>query len=102
MSLIERVYAWRNPITLNADTGGANDLDTLIGTIVGWVSLIVGFLAFIYLVYAGILYITAAGDSEKAKKGQQGVIYAIIGIVVAVAAYTIVGVIANKAGNLST
>lgn len=39
-------------------------------------------LAVIYLIYGGILYITAGGDAEKATKGRTALINAIIGIII--------------------
>ncbi len=44
--------------------------------------LFAGILAAIYLIYGGVLYITAGGDAEKATKGRTAVINAIIGIVI--------------------
>lgn len=51
---------------------------------------VVGIIAFIYIVYSGILYITAAGDDAKAQKGQKGLLWGIIGIVIVVAASVII------------
>lgn len=50
---------------------------------------IAGIMAVIYLVYSGILYITAAGNPDAAKKGQQGILNAAIGIAVIVLSYFI-------------
>lgn len=44
-----------------------------------WVA---GVLAAVYLIYGGVLYITAGGDAEKATKGRTALINAIIGIVI--------------------
>ena len=41
-------------------------------------------LAVIYLIYGGVLYITAGGDAEKATKGRTALINAIIGIIIIV------------------
>ena len=97
-NLIERTQAAAFdalvPVTTN---GSGQTIDSLMTTVVGWISLIVSIMAFIYLIYSGILYITAAGNPDQAKKGQQGIINAIIGIVICVFAYTIVSVIAKRA-----
>ena len=53
--------------------------------------------AIIYLIYSGILYITAAGNPDAAKKGQQGIINAVIGIVIIVLAYFIANAVASFA-----
>ena len=64
-------------------------LNNLVGTIANYVGLIGGALAFIYLLYSGILYVTANGNPEQVKKAQQGILNAIIGIVIIVLAYAI-------------
>lgn len=54
------------------------------------VLIIAGILAVIYLIYGGILYITASGDAEKATKGRTAVVNAIIGIVIILLAVVLV------------
>lgn len=102
-SLLERVYA-QSP---DADQLGSSisinqNIDSipgLINLIITWIIYIVGVLAFIYLVVSGITYITAGGNAEQAKKGQQGIINAVIGIVIVVLAYVILVSINNLANN---
>lgn len=55
-----------------------------------WFLIAAGVIAVVYLVYGGILYITAGGDAEKATKGRTAVINAIIGIIIILLAYVIV------------
>jgi Na+-driven multidrug efflux pump len=64
------------------------------------IALVAGMIAFIYLVYSGILYLTAAGNPDSAKKGQQGIINAIIGIIIIVAAWAIIGAIRGTSETL--
>jgi len=68
-------------------TGGPG---TVIMTLLTWFLTIAGALAVIYLVYGGVLYITAGGDAEKATKGRVAVVNAIIGIIIIVMAVIIV------------
>jgi len=49
-----------------------------------------GAVAVIYLIYGGLLYITAGGDAEKATKGRTALINAVIGIVIILLALVIV------------
>ena len=51
-----------------------------------WVFGIVIFIAAIMLIWAGFTYVTSSGDSEKMKKALNSVVYALIGIGVAVLA----------------
>lgn len=61
---------------------GTQNLNQILSMLVNWVAIIAGLVAFFYLVYSGFLYLTAAGNAEQAKKGGQGIINAIIGIIV--------------------
>jgi hypothetical protein len=62
----------------------------VIGRVVDWLLVLAGVIAVVYLVYGGLLYITAGGDSEKATKGRTAVINAIIGIIIILLAIVIV------------
>ena len=72
------------------------DIESLVATIISWVLYIAGALAVIYLIYSGILYITAGGDTEKATKGRTGVINAVIGIVIVLLCVVLVRFIQNS------
>lgn len=61
----------------------------LVTLIVTWLLYFAGVLAFIFLVISGITYITAGGNPEQAKKGQQGLINAIIGIIIVALSFAI-------------
>ncbi len=54
-------------------------------------------IAVIFLLYSGILYLTAAGNEDNANKGKKGIINAIIGIIVIVLALVIIRVTNNAA-----
>ncbi len=52
-----------------------------------------GLIAILIIVYGGFLYLTAAGEQEKAEKGKKSVTYAIIGIVLILGSYAIVNTV---------
>lgn len=85
-------FDWLSPAAASDTT-----LTNLFVRVISWILILAAGLAVIYLIYSGILYITAAGNPDSAKKGQQGVINAIIGVVIIVLAYTILTVIMNLA-----
>jgi len=62
----------------------------ILGNVLDWILILAGAIAVVYLVYGGILYITAGGDAEKATKGRTAVVNAIIGIVIILLAVLIV------------
>lgn len=96
-SLIERAYATGVAAITPSTTDAASTLPELVARVVTWITYIAGLAAFIYLVYSGILYISAAGNPDQAKKGQQGIINAVIGIIIVVLAYTIITVVKKTA-----
>ncbi len=64
-----------------------------------WIFYFGSVLIFIYLLISGITFITAGGDAEKAKKGQQGIIYGVIGVVVMVLSLALVRIVSYMASN---
>lgn len=50
----------------------------------------IGALAFVFVIWGGILFVTSGGDAEKTTKARNTLLYAIIGIIVVVLAYAIV------------
>jgi hypothetical protein len=78
----------------SADFTAGDDFRTqflrIANTVISIVLLIAGVLAVLYLIWSGIQYITSAGNPDKAKAARQGIINAVIGIVVIVAAFFLV------------
>lgn len=62
----------------------------IISRVLTWLLILAGAIAVIYLIYGGLLYITAGGDAEKATKGRTALINAIIGIIIIALAILIV------------
>lgn len=58
--------------------------------IMNWLLLIIGVIGVIAFVIAGILYLTSAGDDSKAKTAKQAMLYAIIGMIVALMGYVVI------------
>lgn len=52
--------------------------------------LLAGLLAVIYLIWAGLQYISSAGNPEKTKVGRAGIVAAVAGIIIIVATYAII------------
>ncbi|MFH0833865.1 MAG: TrbC/VirB2 family protein [Patescibacteria group bacterium] len=61
--------------------------------IIKWTNFFLGFLtliAMIILIYAGFMYITAAGSDDQAKKAKNTIIWVVIGIIIIMLAYAFV------------
>ena len=83
-----------------------DNLGSILGNIINIILIIVGILAVLYLIYGGIMYISAGGDAEKASKGRVAITNAIIGIVIIMLAlaiynFVIVGVRSGSADTAS-
>lgn len=57
---------------------------------------IVGALALLMISISGFRYVTSAGDEQKAAKAKAGLTYALVGLVVAVSAESIVLFVGNR------
>jgi hypothetical protein len=75
------------------------DLPALFKTIINYALGIAFFVAVIYLIYGGFLYITSAGNEESAEKGKNAIVYSLIGIVVIVLSFVIVSAVYRFVAN---
>jgi hypothetical protein len=74
----------------NSPGNDANSIfNSLLGKIMTWVLAVIFLIAFIYLIMSGVKYITSGGDAGKATEARNGVLNAIIGIVIVLLAYVI-------------
>ena len=67
-----------------------DDLPAMLNSVANWFGLIAGIIAFFFLLVAGLTYITAGGNPEQAKKGQTGIINALIGLAIIAVSYALV------------
>jgi hypothetical protein len=81
-------------ITGNGDTaGGVTGVAGILLNIARIVVYIVGALAVLFLVYGGVMYLTAGGDDGKVKSARAIITNAIIGLVIAIVAFSIVTIV---------
>jgi len=64
--------------------------DTLISTVVNTLLFVVGALAVVMIIVAGILYTISSGDAGKVAQAKNTMTYSIVGLVVAFCAYAII------------
>jgi len=70
-----------------SNAGSAGDMVKTISGILIWA---VGLIAVIMIIIGGIKIVTSAGDAGKVKSGRSTIMYAVIGLVLALLAYAIV------------
>ncbi|NLC31535.1 MAG: hypothetical protein GX765_05805 [Candidatus Moranbacteria bacterium] len=75
----------------------------IIRSIMNWLLALVGIIGVIGFVIAGIIYLTAAGDSSKAETAKNAMTYSIIGVIVALMGFVIIQAVdAMLGGGTST
>ncbi len=87
--------SWLEQLSINPFSPAKDLLDVIAAGINAFL-LLAGSIAVIYLIYGGVLYITAGGDAEKATKGRTALINAIIGIIIILAAFAIANFVATS------
>jgi len=79
-----------NRITQHNPSGTLNgNFDWLEGRLSSVIFLFLGGLAVILLIWAGIQYITSAGNADQVKKARQSIIHIVLGIILLVCTYYI-------------
>ncbi|MCL1839675.1 pilin [Candidatus Saccharibacteria bacterium] len=76
--------------------GGSVDLMNVIQAIINTVIFVVGIIAVVMIILGGIQYSTSQGDSGKVKKAKDTIMYGIIGLIVALLAFTIVNFVLSS------
>lgn len=66
------------------------DVTKTVESVVNWLLFAVGVVSVIMLIWGGIKYSTSAGDSNKVTSAKNTIMYALIGLAVAVLAFAIV------------
>lgn len=74
------------------DVGGADSptLQTRFKTITNVILFVLGAIAVIMIIIGGIRYVTSGGDSGSVTAAKNTILYAVIGLIVAILAYAIV------------
>jgi len=65
-------------------------------TVVQWIYTLIFILAVLFILIAAFYFITSGGDSEKTGKAKSMLLYAIIGIAVALLSFAIVSLVRNS------
>lgn len=88
---------------VNPDAGGIGattktPLGSSITTLINYFLGLLGLIAVGFLIYAGVLMVTAGGKEEQVTKAKKIIMYAVGGIVIILLSYTIVTFVASALG----
>lgn len=77
------------------DPGGETDLMTLIRRVINGLLFCLGIISVLIIIYGGIRYTISGGDSNSVVAAKNTILYAVIGLVVAMMAYAIVNFVVS-------
>ncbi len=83
---------------VDVKNGDKNAIVDVIILIANYATYVIVAVSILFLIYGAFLYVTDNGSGDSAKKGQKVLVNAIIGLVIAILAYTIVSVVSNLVG----
>jgi len=78
---------------------GAKDQDKvqdIVKTVINTIIFVLGMIAVIMIVIGGVRYTTSNGDSSSVKAAKDTILYAVVGLVVAILAYAIVNFVLGR------
>ena len=75
--------------------------DAIIPRIINLMLFIVGILAIVMLIYGGIRYVISGGQQERVTAAKNTILYAIVGLVVAIIGYAVVNWVVRNVGDNS-
>lgn len=85
----------RSPICESAGSGG-DDITSLVANIINTLLFLSGIIAVIFIIIGGVRYTIAQGDSGQLASAKNTIMYAVIGLVVAMAAFAIVNFVISR------
>ncbi len=94
--ILAKSYLDTSPLPNSSQSGdvAASSLSTVLKIVFG----VAGSVALLMIVISGFRYVVAAGDPAKMAQAKQAILYAVIGLVVALAAFSIVTFVVRGVG----
>lgn len=84
--------------TVGAPGPATQRLLDIIGRLTNWMVILLFALTVVFIVYAGYLYLTAAGNEDQLQKAKQIIIYSVVAVGVALLAYVFISVVKTLVG----
>ncbi len=78
--------------------GALSNLELIISNSLGVITVLAGVFFIFYFIMGAFQILSAGGDSGKVQSGQQRITQAVLGLVILVAAYAIIGLISTVLG----
>ena len=82
----------------DTETGVVENIVKLLSNIIGFITLLGGLFFIVYLFLAAFDWLSAGGDSGKVEKARNRMTQGVLGLIVMVMAYSIIGIISHIIG----
>ncbi|MDO4872089.1 MAG: hypothetical protein Q4A27_01495 [bacterium] len=79
--------------------GSSTNLRETVRNVINTLFWVIGVTSVIVIIYAGILYVISAGNSNTVQKAKSAITYAVVGLIVAILAYAIVNFVIDNITN---
>jgi hypothetical protein len=84
------------PVADPGNVGGGRDgIVSLIIQAAQFLTFIFAAVAVLFLVWGGVQFVISNGDDKKVESGKKTILYAVIGLIVSIVAFSIVGIISR-------
>jgi len=97
-----RLDAFGSKAGYGANPGSPTAMVTIIGKLIGYLLALLGVVFTGLLIYAGFLWMTAAGNEEQIGKSKKMLVNAVVGLIIIVLAYTISNFVIDKLTTATT
>lgn len=81
-----------SPKGLPRGAAGTNELETILAIVFG----IIGALALLMITISGLRYVVSAGDPQRMSKAKNGIVFAIVGLAIALTAEAIIAFVVKR------
>ena len=81
-----------SPICKDKDANVTDSIKTIVNTLL----FVLGAVAVLVIIVAGIMYVVSGGEAASVKKAKDMILYAVVGLVVALMAFAIVNFVVTK------
>lgn len=78
-------------------TDDTRQVDSVIAAVINILSLVVGIIAVIMIIFGGFKYITSSGDANKTASARNTIIYAVVGLIIVALAQVLVLFVLKRA-----
>jgi TRAP-type C4-dicarboxylate transport system permease small subunit len=80
------------------DHCGATNISTIFANVTNALIFLVGGISVIMIIIGGLRYVTSNGDAKSTEGAKNTIMYAVMGIIVAIAGYAIVNFVVTQIG----